>query len=231
MTARPAILPCMTSLAFLEYIQMHHAAPTTVVVCSTRELLLNELCASVSNINLDGETNYEDPHPFLVPTIHQLATSRTVHLTFAPTLPHLRAYLASVEPSLEPRLVARGRSTSQFLPTLAIFGLLELHRSTSEYSAQGLSRTFAIAAEAATAARRKLIVIEPLVSRLEEESVDATAVERINPLNPWSEQIPLLNGSIRLGDGDRVWAGRTVEAARVVSRWCHFVQLESETNG
>lgn len=38
--------------------------------------------------------------------------------------------------------------------------------------------------------------------------------------NPWSEQVPLLDGSVRFGGEQRVWAGRTVEARRVAGRWC-----------
>lgn len=38
--------------------------------------------------------------------------------------------------------------------------------------------------------------------------------------DPWSEQVPLLNGSVRFGGEQRVWAGRTVEVRRVAGRWC-----------
>lgn len=37
--------------------------------------------------------------------------------------------------------------------------------------------------------------------------------------DPWSEQVPLLNGSVRFGGEQRVWAGRTVEIRRVAGRW------------
>lgn len=42
----------------------------------------------------------------------------------------------------------------------------------------------------------------------------------------WSEQIPLLNGSVRFGGQRRVWAGRTVEARRVAGRWFAFGECE-----
>ena len=229
MNTTPAILPCMKILDFLEHIQNSHVAPTTVIICSPRESFLDDLAISMSEMNLGGEGNEESTHPFMVPTLHQLATSRTVTMAFTPTLAHLRAYFAVFKPDSEPRPEMEPQRQGNSLPLLAIYGFLELHRSTSEYSAQGLSRTLAIAIEAAIAARRRLIISESPKLRASEELMEADEADEaygVDLLNPWREQIPLLTGSIRLGGReDRTWAGRTVEAARVVRRWCNFIQL------
>ncbi len=42
-------------------------------------------------------------------------------------------------------------------------------------------------------------------------------------IEPWEEQVPLLNGALRsLGIEGRGWAGRTVKIRRVLERWCVF---------
>lgn len=107
---------------------------------------------------------------------------------------------------------------------LAIYGLLELHHSTSELSAQGLSRTFAIAVEASRIASMKLAIVESSRVNRSGESLVSSEVNGEPAFDPWKVQIALLNGSARLGGEDRVWTGRTIEAARVAARWCKFVQ-------
>lgn len=44
--------------------------------------------------------------------------------------------------------------------------------------------------------------------------------------DPWKEQVPLLNGSIRFGGEERVWAGKTIEVGSIVAKWCKFVRLD-----
>lgn len=38
----------------------------------------------------------------------------------------------------------------------------------------------------------------------------------------WEARVPLLNGTVRFGGEERVWAGRSVTCRRVVERWCVF---------
>lgn len=221
------VLPCMNPWQFVTYILHQAASHATVVICATREAFLEDMCVSMPD--LDGTEDRGDgtAHPLLVPTIHQLAISHTMKLAFAPTLAHLRAYLATHE-SLNSE--SSTQDCEKPVPILAIFGMLHLHSCTSEYSAQGLSRTFGIAVESAIAASRRLIVVEARGSATSQELMPATESDTVVPSDPWKGQVPLWNGSTRFGREDRVWAGRTVEAARVASRWCTFVQLGTEVN-
>lgn len=100
---------------------------------------------------------------------------------------------------------------------LAIWGLANLHRSTAEHSAQGLSRSLAAAVETAKFNGQRLVLAESAALNGE--------VEYDGIGNPWKEQVPLLSGSVRFGGEDRVWAGKTVEVERVVARWCRFVTI------
>lgn len=172
----------------------------------------------------DGQEQSPEHH-LLIPKIHQLAISRTTDLVFAPTLPHLRAYLSTF--SLQEKIGSQSHFVDQEVPSMIIYGLLELHHDTSEMSAQGLSRTFALAAEASTRSCMKLIIVEP--SRTDPGGVSSqpNSSESESITDPWKSQIPLLNGSIRFGGEDRVWAGKTIQAAQVAGRWCRFVRADS----
>lgn len=103
---------------------------------------------------------------------------------------------------------------------LAIWGLANLHHSTGEHSAQGLSRSLAAVVETAKLNGQRLVLAE---SRALNGEVEYEGVGRV--IDPWKEQVPLLSGSVRFGGEDRVWAGNTVEVERVVGRWCRFVTV------
>ena len=228
MSATPAVLSCMKPSDFLHYIQRHHVPLTTVVICSPREAFLEALYASLTDTDIEGETSYAISQSLLVPTIHQLSISSTVNVAFVATLAHLRAYLATLRPGFESHPEIKNGSSSHVRPMLAIYGLLNLHVSTSDYSAQGLSRTLAIAVEAATAVHKRLLMAEHPTNIVNQEPTNATGNDSIAQANPWKHEIPLLNGSIRHSGESTIWSGRTVEAVRVVSRWCDSIQLETD---
>ena len=106
---------------------------------------------------------------------------------------------------------------------LAVWGFANLHRLTAEHSAQGLSRSLAAVVETAKLDGQRLVLAESIPLNAEVESVGTDSVD-----DPWKEQVPLLSGSVRFGGEDRMWAGKTVEAARVLAKWCRFVKLGEE---
>ena len=226
-----------TSISFLEYILQNHAAPSTVIICSSREAFVEDVLLSTQEhrdqmtVETIGEVDQQPLHPFLIPTIHLLATSRTVDLAFTPTLPHLRAYLASrpllIGEGLEPTI---GRVSRTQSPTLAVFGFTEVHRPTSEFSAQGLSRTLSIAVEASLALNRNLLIADVPPTIKDRDSVASNEHEDGGILDPWTEQVPILNDSIRSGGDQRIWAGRTIAIARVIGRWCRIVRLDEDSS-
>ena len=218
----------------VNYLLQSHSVPTTLVICSSREAFLEGLQAVIhhthpmDHLDHSNHGNSGLVHPLLIPTIHLLATSRTVTLAFTPTLPHLRAYLATFHPSSE--LSASTLSYDQpgtRTPTLAILGLVALHQSTSEYSAQGMSRTLASAVEAAGQFNMRLLLAESRILQENEEMIEMGDLTRgAQDLNPWKEQVPLLSNSIKFGSETRAWAGKTIEVEKVIERWCRFVTLE-----
>ena len=222
---------CSSPVDFLDHIFQHHAGPGTIVICSSREVFLHHLDQSLHEHTAASEGNSILQHPLMTPTIHLLSTSKSINLAFTPTLPHLRAYLATLGPkdAVNPKTRTENHSTHTCSPLLALFGLIGIHRSTTEYSAQGISRSLSTAVEASVALGRKLIVAEIAPTIQEDNAVTATEEVADRREDLWAEQIPILNGSIGYGGDQRPWAGRTVELARVISRWCSIVRLDESS--
>ncbi|KAF2428284.1 hypothetical protein EJ08DRAFT_592359 [Tothia fuscella] len=210
---QPTVLYPTELSTFIQYILDHHTPPTNLIICSSQDMFLAQLQASISH-SKDIEPSRK--HDLLIPTIHQLANSRTINVTFCATLAQLQAYLgvygmnkSAVSPA-EPR---KGVFNSG-PPTLALLNPLQLHKETSSFSAQGLSRTFASAIEAASRSNQKLLIME--------------CPSRVTPdANPWDQEIAILNVTTKsFGAGERGWVGRTVKVKDVVGRWCTFERLD-----
>lgn len=231
----PIALNPLSCTQFINFVLRHHTTPSTLIICSSREDFLQQLQATINYTHpRDASANLSDSpssdriqpglHPLLIPTIHLISKSKSVNLAFAPTLPHLRAYVATYTAVAKPEPTPSTFTNpgSQY-PMLAVWGLANLHRLTAEHSAQGLSRSLAAVVETAKFNGQKLVLAESITLNAEVESVDTGSVD-----DPWKEQVPLLSGSVRFGGEDTMWAGKTVEAARVVAKWCRFVKVHDE---
>jgi hypothetical protein len=144
-------------------------------------------------------------------------------------------------------MTAYGRpGTSQLGDTdaggrLVLVNPLALHAPTSSFSAQGLSRTFAAAAETALRTGVQLHIVEcegrhVQAEEHDEEDADMeNAREEIQPhvqtQDPWEQEVSILNVSAtRFGSGtnERAWAGRTVKVKRIAGRWFRFHKVEED---
>ena len=249
MSPRPVALPPALPSELLTYILTHQTYPTTLIICQPRSTFLSSLLASIPQTLRaqpppPPEDGFSDPelepasdppplHPLLVPTLHQIATSRYVNLVFIPTLSHLRAYLtifsnteADGKGPPEKRFDKPGKKP----PLLVVYGLLELHRDTSEWSTQGLGNSVAGLVEAGWRMGRRVVVLEE--RGLDDRSSDMGVEERRkNKVKIWEEGVPMLNGSVRragLESEDGGWSGRTVEVGRILARWFQFERGEWE---
>jgi len=262
----PVVLHPVSLPDFLRYVLDNHAPPTKLIVCSSRHAFLDELLHSLrasdnhrqnsaggitAGAQHDGDSGTHNlvpdtapSHPLLIPTLHLIATSGTVKLAFCSDLSALQAYLSvhGIRPS--DSTSATPDTTPGHQPLLALLNPLALHKNTSFFSAQGLSRTFASAVEAAARTGQKLVIAEcpPPTNtstgsagdedggdsqELEGESMDVSMDVQISQDDgtgdPWEQQVAILNVTTRsFGIGERGWAGRTVKARRVVERWCRF---------
>lgn len=250
---QPTVLEHISLPDIIQHVLNHHASPTTLIVCSTREAFLEQLlyalqAASQSRtddrITEASEASSTSVHPLLLSTLHLLATSRTINVVFCPDLGNLQAYL-SVLPFRHSRSShastpnQENRSTGDVLPLLTIINPIQLHKHTSSFSAQGLNRTFAAAVDCAYLSGRKLILVEcrqPGFSG--DEAQDAGAEGEGEHLgegganetpSPWDEQVSILNVTTKsFGAGERGWVGRTVRIKTVAERWCVFQKALSD---
>ena len=230
----PVALPPLLGIEFLSWLLKHHEGPTILLICCTREGFLADLQANLKQLPCESpatttsNANRGLVHPLLNPTIYLVARSRSIHLVFVPTLPHLRAYLSTYK--LPPNSESSSLTSIQSgfrVPILAIWGLVYAHRSTAEHSAQGLSRTLAAAVESASLAKQRLVLAEAKIPGTGVQDGDTEAFD-VTFENLWKEQVPVLSGSIRFGGEDRVWAGKTIEVGHILAKWCRFVKLSDE---
>ncbi|OGM39324.1 hypothetical protein ABOM_011998 [Aspergillus bombycis] len=194
----------------VQYILDHDASRTVLIICSTRDTFLKQLLA-ITHAHLSKTA---ESHPILTKTIGLLSESNRIKLVYCPTLENLRAYL-SVLPSSDDLMqgpVAEEPKTQK--PLMAILDLVALHLQTSEFSAQGLSRTFATAVEAASREGMDLVLCECQDASTQNDD------ERGEIL--WYTNVPLLNSSVRRGGS--AWLGRSVPVNRVAQRWFEFIE-------
>ena len=210
----------------LEHLVDRHSGHTSLVICSTRNDFLDqvtptiltpqpqEIPASQDSLGDDDPTSSPLPHRLLIPTLQLLARSRAVQLVYCPSIDTLRAYLSSYAAPA----VARESTSLTSSPNrqLAILDLVLLHHATSEFSVQGLMRTFAAAVEAANRNSLNLMLCEC------KDIHDPTNPNRGSRL--WDTDLPLLSGSVRLGSAGSSFAGRMVSVRRVAGRWFSFEQ-------
>ncbi|EME78612.1 uncharacterized protein MYCFIDRAFT_157368 [Pseudocercospora fijiensis CIRAD86] len=220
-------------LDFLQHVLDCHAPPSTLVVCSTKTAFIESLehAAASTEAGLDEATLPTDRMRRLwrTPTLRLLSTSRTLKLVFCPDITHLRAYLATYSLALAKRphdadTALRYKSAR---PVLAVLDLIQVHRPTTAFSAQGINRSISAAVEAALATESKLILAE-YPARLDQPDPDLAAVEmdvRQAEQPAWDEAVPILNVTTkRLGE---LSVGRTVAIRTVAARWCTFERLGS----
>lgn len=223
-----------------------HTAPSTLIVCGTSDSFIQ----SLNRATEATDTTQDQPHPLLVNTLRVLGQSRTLHVAFCPSVDAVRAYLSTYEPTGTISTLNIPHQTGQ--PLLAVLDILDVHRETSSWSAQGLSRTFAVAVEAAHRAGQRLVVTEcaggsriPAAPDSDEEQAaledvdlvrgEAVAAEDQGDAarerrSVWDEQVSILNVATKsFGASERGWVGRTVTVRRVAERWCAFRRLKSGT--
>ncbi|CAG8278968.1 hypothetical protein PENNAL_c0004G08924 [Penicillium nalgiovense] len=185
---------------------------THIIVCATRAEFLVQLTAAIRSRRTDPDT--AGSHDLLTKTIGLLARSSKIRLAFCPSLESLRAYLAIFEPAV--RAATEDESISHDRQLLAILDMLALHVTTSEFSAQGLSRTLASVVEASSRAGMDLRLYECM------NSLDPSSAASGRKL--WDVNVPLLNGSVRMRSDQSTMGGRGVAVRRVAERWFEFDQ-------
>ncbi|KAK3077663.1 hypothetical protein LTS18_009631, partial [Coniosporium uncinatum] len=169
---QPIVFDHIQLLDFIQYLLDHHTDPTTLIICSSRDQFLQQLLASIEhsgNDNGDPRTGSSQPkHHLFIPTLRLLSQTRTINLAFTPHLAAIRAYFSSyslsettsISAALPAPLLSPAPGQQQRRPFLALLNPIALHRDTSSFSAQGLSRTLASVVELAWRTKQRLVITE-----------------------------------------------------------------------
>ncbi|KAK4618050.1 hypothetical protein CLAFUW4_11951 [Fulvia fulva] len=231
----PVVFETKSIQDFIRYVLAHHKPPSTLVVCSSKEPFLHALQLEARSVpsptdNRNNDTTVDEAtlakHLLHTPTLRLLSTARTLKLAFCQDITHLRAYLATYSNSITNRHMEIDTALRQpdVRPVLAILSPVQLHRSTSTFSAQGLNCTFSVAVEAAHQTGSRLVMAEIAYqsTNTEDEADLRTPPSNITP-HPWDEEVSILNVTTkRLGE---LSSGRIVKIKAIASRWCDFQEL------
>ncbi|ODH47810.1 hypothetical protein GX48_06074 [Paracoccidioides brasiliensis] len=226
----PTIQSFETAVEFVEYLLYKDASATTLIVCSTRDVFIHQLCASIaaptsgtqqhpdafSQGDHEGNRSHLLSSPGLYKTIGAIAASQRITLEFCPSLEHFRAYLSTFS-SRRPGSSSKHADAlrNQSMPALAVLGLVALHYDTREFSAQGIAQSLALTVEIAARENVNLTLCESTVVGQEDSSGSRL----------WNVDVPLLSGQTRATGtgGESAHAGRTVKVKQVAKRWFDFV--------
>ncbi|KAL6710077.1 hypothetical protein ACN47E_009868 [Coniothyrium glycines] len=237
MSRVPAVLQTLALPALLDYVltTQTDALSTTLIICSSREAFLEHLACSLDHERPVDSTR--SLQKLLTPTLHNLYTTRHVKLAFCASVQTLLAYMTAYDRAEAAHGEILGQDRKQ---RLVLVNVLALHAPSSSFSAQGLSRTFALAAETALRVQAQLLLVEcqdhfrHLGARIEGD-VDITDELEQEPTgievsDPWEQEVSILNVSARRfgsSHGERAWAGRTIKIKRIAGRWFRFHALDA----
>lgn len=183
-----------------------------ILICSSRDEFVDQLVSYICaphTANTEQETDAADdryvcdPNLLLHPTLQLLTLSDRIRLSFCPTISIFRAQLARLLHEAHPET-----------PRLLILNVLLLHHDTSEFTLQGLSRTFAAVASLSVQFTGSVELIECL--DIHENS------GRPSGLRLWDAEVPLLSSSIKIKEAGLGWARRLCPIKRIAARWFNF---------
>ena len=182
---------------------------------------------------------------FLASPLYQLAVARHIRTVFIPTVSHLRAFLSVFDTNTTSSATNNNNNNNNKVPAppstydsapvqlgsdqpqkqrqIIVYGLLSLHRDSSEWNVQGLNNTLSVLLEAGRRVRLGVGVVEPV------EYDDQQSDLRRSMDDLLGDKMPVVSGSAlrgAAGAGDllleRSVAGKTVDVRRVLGRWFRF---------
>ncbi|KAI1079158.1 hypothetical protein F5B20DRAFT_181132 [Whalleya microplaca] len=232
MSPTPLLLSPALPSELLTYILNHHAYPTTLIICSSRIDFLTSLAEDIrqqANPPLSPGEHGTEPssstppgtnqgplkHQLLSSPLYQIATSKHIRVVYIPTVTHLRAYLTVFTPEdskvpAPPPDFNHSRKSRHII----LYGFLEIHRDTSEWSAQGLGNSAAALVELGHRLSWQTLVVEPRGN-----APGCTFEDLLKETAPY-----LSGGTRRIGPDaeEGGWSGRTVDVGRILKRWFRF---------
>jgi hypothetical protein len=218
---KPTISNTTSALDIVRNLLLGTRSQTWLIICSSRPDFLRQLLQWLSGSSTESprtsqrdhrETNFAASHDILAPILDILANSRAINTAYCPTIDSLRACLATYDKPSEDGPVNLNASVGR--SRLVILDMVSLHHSTSEFSVQGLMRTFSSAVQAA-ARNNMTLALNECKDPLDQDSP-------IHGPVLWDSQVPLLSGSVRMGGEASAFTGRRITVRRIAERWFRF---------
>ncbi|ROW14084.1 hypothetical protein VPNG_04108 [Cytospora leucostoma] len=234
MALTPVVLSPALPSELLTYIIQQETHPTTLIICSSRTEFLAQLVLDMQDTTMGQLQDDNRREVLLSSPLYQVAIARHIRMVFVPTVSHLRAYLSVFtheDSKVPPPPTHTPAQNKRQQKLLLVYGLLNLHRDTSEWSAQGISSTAATLVEAARKTGFRAVVVDPpRPPRQSEEGRDEAEDRGGNEVpeadgSLLSDEVPVLSASTRRAGADlddAAWTGRKVALGRVLGRWFRF---------
>jgi hypothetical protein len=236
MAVPPTVIYPLTLPALLNHVlaTQSSSAPTLLIVCSSREDFLQDLLYALQLQHSQAENGLQQ---LITPTLHNLFTAQHVRVSFCASVQALLAYLTAYAGATSNR---GGEGERGAGGRIVLVNPLSLHAPSPSFSAQGLSRMFAAAVEAAFRVDAALVIAEcpreaQPSNHHDREGLGETAMETEeehargeSQEDLWEQEVSILNISAKKfgsGNADRAWAGRTIKVKRIAARWCQFREL------
>lgn len=220
----------------------HILEKDTIIVCCTRDIFIREILQDIrvpipqlpnrdphgpshSDINAEAaeDDNNDHKHLLLSSPISLLQTASNINIVYTSTIHHLRAYVSTLKPP---------SSSNNFSdispPILAVHCILPMHYSSTEFSLQGLSRTFALlmSSTSSRSSRYRLLI-----------SVPQSELCGLDAEIPLMNSIMMKNNASRKksyygGEGFEEGAGEERDMRFIgrvrscIQRWCRIVEMD-----
>lgn len=199
---------------------------TTVVACCSRAYFLKQILVHANStsspevqddtgegaqqrdgvVSTGADSMIPQTPAFLLPTLLILAMSSRTTLAFCPSITSFRGYMSTL-------LLHHDQQSPDLRSRVIVLDMLALHHGTSEFTVQGLSRTFAMLASIHHSINAGIQLIEC-------NTIDESSSERGPRL--WDAEVPLLSGSVKIGEAGQGWATRTISIRKFAERWFRF---------
>lgn len=245
----------------IDYLLDSQHSPSILIFCGEQEAFIQQLVESVQkdeahtkdavagdNEDAAVKTRFANScRPLRTRTLRRIAKADTIKTAFCTSVPALHAYLSTLPRgvSTQPQEPVESRTDA---PLLMIVNPVALHNGTATYSAQGLSRAFAAAFEAALRSEAQLGVVEYFMSDRRGGEVRPTYGSTLHDLerdeqgtsergiggdgneeessegDPWELEVPILNATTKTFGvgGVKAVLGRSVKIRTIAERWFAF---------
>lgn len=206
------ILACCSRNFFLDqivrYLSMCTPSDPGQADIEDTSLAGNEANSTGLDAQSKAGSNIEQPRSALLSnTLANLVSNEKSKILFCPTLQAFRATLATLPVHVD---------REDLFDSVYIIDMISLHHGTADFTVQGLSRTFALLTSIGHHCHATINLVE---CKNIKDDQDPHRGHKV-----WDIEVPLLSGSVKIGQAGQGWAARKTSIQRFAGKWIQFVQ-------